>query len=139
MTITFVQPMFLDGPSGGFRVVYEYANQLQQRGSQVTVVHPRNITRQQGAVEAIKSVAWEWKLRKNHRPLVKWIRLNPAIRLALAPDLRERFIPDGDVVIATAFDTAFPVSGYPANKGRKFYLIQSYEDWNGPPGRVHES
>ncbi|MGH8692819.1 MAG: glycosyltransferase family 4 protein, partial [Burkholderiales bacterium] len=44
-----------------------------------------------------------------------------------------------DVVIATAFDTAFPVSGYPANKGRKFYLIQSYEDWNGPPGRVRES
>ncbi len=137
--VTFVLPMFLDSPSGGFKVVYEYANRLQQRGHQVTVIHPRNIEHRAGPIEAVKSVAWGWKLQKNHRPLVTWIPLDPEVRLELAPDLRERFIPDGDRIIATAFDTAFPTSSYSANKGRKFYLIQSYEDWNGPPDRVRAS
>jgi hypothetical protein len=43
MRITFILPMFLASPSGGFRIVYEYANRLQQRGHRVTLVHPRSL------------------------------------------------------------------------------------------------
>src|SRR5262245_50724866 len=59
--ITFVLPMYLNSPSGGFKVVYEYANRLQERGHKVSVVHPRNIERRSGASEIVKSLAWPIK------------------------------------------------------------------------------
>lgn len=57
----------------------------------------------------------------------------------LVPDLREEFIPDGDAIFATAYKTAFRVNGYDERKGRKFYLIQSYESWSGPDNEVRAS
>ena len=131
--------MYLDNPSGGFKVVYEYANRLQRRDHLVSVVHPRNQNQQKGLVEAVKSVGWPYKLKLKHQPLIDWFDVDPGVRLLLTPDLRAEFIPDGDAVFATALDTAVPVSQLPASKGRKFYLIQSWEDWNGPESLAPES
>jgi glycosyltransferase involved in cell wall biosynthesis len=52
------------------------------------------------------------------------------------PDLSGQYIPDADVVVATAWYTAERVTEYPASKGVPFYLIQSWETWNGPEERV---
>ncbi len=137
--ITFVLPMYLDSPSGGFKVVYEYASRLQERGHQISVVHPRNPEPQFELKESVKSIFWDFKLRLKHRPLIPWIDIHRGVRLILAPDLREGFIPDGDAIFATAYQTAFWVDKYGAGKGNKFYLIQSYEDWNGPGEKVRAS
>jgi glycosyltransferase involved in cell wall biosynthesis len=137
--ITFVLPMYLDSPSGGFKVVYEYANRLQERGHNVTVVHPRNTEPQLEVKEMVKSLFWGFKLKLKHRPLVPWINIRPGVRLALVPDLREEFMPDGDAIFATAYKTAFWVNGYGERKGYKFYLIQSYESWSGPDDEVRAS
>lgn len=139
MKITFVLPMYLDSPSGGFKVVYEYANRLQERGHQVTVVHPRNLEPQYEIKELVKSLFWDTKLKLKHRPLIPWMDIHPGVNLMLVPDLREEFIPDGDAIFATAYKTAFRVNGYDERKGRKFYLIQSYESWSGPDNEVRAS
>jgi glycosyltransferase involved in cell wall biosynthesis len=139
MRITFVLPMYLDSPAGGFKVVYEYANRLQRRGHQVAVVHPRNLEPQPAVKERIKSFFWDARLKLKYRPLIPWMDVHPEVRLLLVPDLREEFIPDGDAIFATAYQTAFWVNDYSGKKGKKFYLIQSYEDWNGPEERVRES
>lgn len=139
MQITFVLPMYLNVPSGGFKVVYEYANRLQSRGHRVALIHPRTIERTRGAVESLKRLAWPHKIRWRDRPLVPWFPLHPEVRAQLVPDLGAASIPPGDVIVATAFETAFPVDEYPADRGRKFHLIQSYETWNGPEERVRES
>ncbi|MCI0337219.1 MAG: glycosyltransferase family 4 protein [Acidobacteria bacterium] len=120
-------------------MVYEYANRLQSRGHSVTVVHPRNEAAQRGTIQYVKSHLWKYKLQLKQRPLISWFDLHPGVRLLLMPDLREHFIPDGDTIIATAYNTAFHVDSYPARKGRKFYLIQSYETWQGPEERVRAS
>ncbi len=130
MKITFVLPMFLTSPSGGFKVVYEYANRLAELGHEIAVVHPRTIEPQTGLVEAVKKGFWKPKLRVINRPLVRWFEVSDKVNLILATDLSERNIPDADVIFATASDTAFPVATYSPAKGRKFYLIQSYETWN---------
>jgi glycosyltransferase involved in cell wall biosynthesis len=52
------------------------------------------------------------------------------------PTLAARHIPDADAVIATAWETAEWAAEYPANKGRRFYLIQHLETWSGPEQRV---
>jgi glycosyltransferase involved in cell wall biosynthesis len=45
-------------------------------------------------------------------------------------------VPDGDVVIATAWQTADPVALLPAAKGTGAYLIQHHETWSGSEARV---
>ncbi len=139
MKVTFVLPMYLDSPSGGFKVVYEYASRLQERRHQVSVVHPRNIEPRNEVKDKVKSRLWSFRLRLKHRPLIPWINIHPEVRLVLVPDLREEFIPDGDVIFATAYETAFWVNSYGRRKGRGFYLIQSYENWRGPDDRVRQS
>jgi glycosyltransferase involved in cell wall biosynthesis len=48
-------------------------------------------------------------------------------------------VPVGDVVVATSWETAESVAGYPPDRGRKFYLIQHVEDWSGPRERVEQT
>ncbi|MDX2034602.1 MAG: glycosyltransferase family 4 protein [Blastocatellia bacterium] len=139
MKLTFILPMYLDVPSGGFKVVYEYANRLQGRGHRVTLIHPRTIERAPGVVDALKRVVWPHKIRWRNRPLVPWFPLRPEVEVRLVPDLGAASVPRGDAIIATAYETAFPVAGYPADRGRKFHLIQSYETWSGPEERVRAS
>jgi glycosyltransferase involved in cell wall biosynthesis len=66
-----------------------------------------------------------------------WLKMDPRVRLLCVPSLSERFLPDGDVVVATAWETAEWVSHYPRSKGRGFYFIQHLETWNGPEDRVY--
>jgi len=142
--------MFLESPSGGFKVVYEYANRLQRRGHRVTLVHPRNIVSRSGSlltaesravlIDLIKRSLWAPRLRWRHRSSpVPWFPLDRQVDVKLVTDLRERFIPDGEVIVATAFQTAAPVAGYGRRKGRGYYLIQSFENWMGDEESVRAS
>ncbi len=131
--------MYLDRPAGGFKVVYEYASHLQARGHHVTVVHPRNLDRQTGLKEKLKSLLWPYKIKLKDRGLATWFNMHPDVKLSLVADLGERFIPDGDAIFATAYQTAFHVAGYGAGKGRKFYLIQHHETWLGPEEDVNRT
>lgn len=131
--------MYLNVPSGGFKVVYEYANWLQRRGHQVTILHPRNVIEKQGWMEQVKAELWQYKVRARNRPLLSWFSVDAGVKLVLVPDLRQKFIPDGDAIFATAYETAFPVSTFSPSKGRKLYLIQSYETWSGKECDVNAS
>ena len=55
------------------------------------------------------------------------------------PSLSERYIPDGDIIVATWWSTAYDVAGYGPKKGEKFYLVQHYETWGGPKDTVDAS
>lgn len=132
MNLTFVLPMYLNSPSGGFKVVYEYANRLASFGHQITVVHPRAIEPQPGLIPAVKKRLWKYKQRLVNRPLISWFAVNASVNLLLVSDLREENIPDADVIFATACETAFPVAIFSTHKGKKFSLVQSYETWNQP-------
>jgi len=136
MRITFVLPMYLNRPAGGFKIIYEYANRLQTRGYEVTLVHPRNCDQQTGLRESIKSRLWRNKIRWQNRPVLPWFSINTGIRFVLTPDLREQFVPEGDAVFATGYQTAHAVNQLGPGRGRKFYFIQSYETWLGTPAEV---
>lgn len=139
MRITFVLPLYLNYPAGGFKVVYEYANCLQARGHQVTLVHPRNTEPAKSTIERVKSRIWPLRMHWRDRTLVPWFNLQPGIRVQLVTDLREQNIPVADVVIATGYNTAFWVERYSAEKGRKYYLIQHYETWDGDEAQVNRT
>jgi glycosyltransferase involved in cell wall biosynthesis len=139
MEITFILPRYLNFPAGGFKVVYEYANHLQARGHRVAVVHPRNVAPQAGSIQSMKSYLWPYKIRWRDKKLAPWFPIRDGVRMLLVPDLREDFIPDGDAVFATGYQTAFGVSHYAASKGRKYYLIQHHETWDGDEDEVNRT
>jgi glycosyltransferase involved in cell wall biosynthesis len=117
--------------------VYEYANRLSIRGHQVTVVHPALCQKHSGPLEFARSML-RYLYRKTiagYKPQ-KWFQAEPTVRLLWVPFPSARFIPNGDAVIATAWQTAEWVAAYPASKGMKGYLIQQFENWHGMDERV---
>jgi glycosyltransferase involved in cell wall biosynthesis len=118
-------------------VVYEYANHLSRRGHRVTLVHPALSDAESSPFQIAKRAASfvQRSATRGFRPK-NWFPLERSVRTLWVPTLSSRFIPDGDVVLATAWATAEWVPGYPASKGEKFYLIQSWETWAGPEDRV---
>src|SRR5665647_3046825 len=69
--ITFVLPPFSNYPSGGFKVVYEYANYLVRKGSEVTIIYlsTREIQRYLWSQEVTRS-----GYGHNLLALFRWLR-----------------------------------------------------------------
>jgi glycosyltransferase involved in cell wall biosynthesis len=137
LRVTFVLPRTGEWPSGGLRIVYEHANYLSRRGHLVSVLHPGRLTKEPTRLDYLKN-AVRYALRKvdgRYTPNA-WLTMDPRVRLLCVPSLAARFVPDGDVVIATAWETAEWVCQYSPSKGRGFYFIQHLETWNGPQERV---
>lgn len=138
LKINFVMARTGEWPSGGCRVIFEFANRLCQRGHQVTIVMPGRLVINPTSLDHVKNAA-RYLLRKldgRYTP-ESWLKMDPGVRFICVPSLAERFVPDGDVVIATAWQTAEWVTRYSASKGRAYYLIQHLETWNGPADRVY--
>ncbi|MBI2543771.1 MAG: glycosyltransferase family 4 protein [Candidatus Rokubacteria bacterium] len=109
--------------AGGVRAILTYADRLARRGHAVTVVVPAK-----GSLSAwwrnLKGAEPDWV--PGFQPRVRWVG-----------DLSASSLPDGDVIVATAWQTARPVNAAPARCGRKFYLIQHYESlYHGKPEEV---
>jgi L-malate glycosyltransferase len=141
MQVTFVMPCYPWGPMGGFRVVYEYANQLVARGHAVTVVHPTQVKgprKDLSLYTKLRDFRSRWAVR-NLTPVINWQTIHPDVKLLFVPDIDARHIPDGDAIFATAWNTVAPVLQYVPSKGQKFYLIQGYEACMGPKDSVDET
>src|SRR5262249_44340175 len=70
---------------------------------------------------------------------VSWETVDPRVDLRYVPTASAANIPDGDAVIATAWQTADPVARLGPQKGRGCYFIQHHETWSGRAARVDET
>jgi glycosyltransferase involved in cell wall biosynthesis len=133
-TVTFLLPGGGDVPIGGFKVVYEYANALVDRGWQVSIVHPHFTGSEAIRASSIRR-AGRWikfqrrRLTGSYRP-DRWFEVNPKIKLLYTKTPDVRFMPSADVYVATAWPTASWVAAYPS---AAVYLIQHLETWMGGP------
>lgn len=139
MKITFFLPSYPYAPSGGFKVIYTYANELVKRGHTVFVIHPRIL--QNHYVKPKNKILWIKEKVARFRdifitPKIEWCSIDPRITMLFIPKASSKYFPDADVIIATAWATAEIVENLPSIKGAKYYLIQSYEIWSGPKERV---
>lgn len=131
---TFVLPGFLRRiPVGGVRVTYEFADRLSKRGHAVTVVHPIVPPALPWGVDLrtrLKMIAawigrpiW-WVTDVHVKP--RWFEMSERVRSLLVPNLADRFLPDGDAIVATAWSTAFPVAAARPACGAKAHYV--FED-----------
>lgn len=128
MKITFLLPVPAHNPFGGAKVVYEYANGLTARGHEVTVVHTLapTTTKQGFLYSMVTYIARGIGLRGGVGPR-RWMNVHPGVKIRWAPSLHQRWIPSGDIVIATSWNTAEFAEKYPESCGQKYYFVQDYE------------
>lgn len=128
MKITFLLPVPAHNPFGGAKVVYEYANGLTARGHEVTVVHTlAPSTTSHGILYSMATYfARAAGLRGGVGPQ-RWMSVHPKVKIRWVPSLHHRWVPHGDVVIATSWNTAEYAAKYPEKQGKKYYFVQDYE------------
>ncbi|MEO1179167.1 MAG: glycosyltransferase family 1 protein, partial [Pseudomonadota bacterium] len=126
MKITFVSPP--PNLSGGVRVIAIHAERLAKRGHEVTVVAPRRARTAKAGLRDLGRNLTRGRLTAG--PVTSHYDQLEAARLVLldhAGPVTEADVPDGDIVVATWWETAFSVAAFPASKGRKVYFIQHHE------------
>src|SRR4051812_35045249 len=162
MRINMILPA--DALVGGIRVLAIYAQRLAQRGHQVTVIqprHPRPSFRQ--VIRSLRrNHAWPkapdagpsyfdnivivplaaWS-RDRRRPVTTRSEARVGsfrrIKLPHAGPITAADVPDGDLVLATWWETSEWVWSLPQSKGMKAHFMQDYEIWTGHVPRVDET
>jgi glycosyltransferase involved in cell wall biosynthesis len=139
MKILFLLPQEGTHPFGGFKVVYEYANQLARRKHAVQILHTAQLSPLGVPVSLAErlrifrfvpfAINGRWKPDG-------WFNLDKRVELLWVPTLSRMFLPKADAYIATWWTTAERLARFKDLPGRKFYLLQHLETWAGNPDQV---
>lgn len=134
--INFILPFKLRRPAGGFRVMYEYANRLAHVGYQVHLTFP------------IRTQYMKYRFPYFIRYILSkiegfkrdiWFEFDPDITMSYVPEVKDKYVIDADVVIATWWATVLEMGNLSLTKGRKINLIQGFENWEGHENLLYSS
>lgn len=134
--INFILPFKPRRPAGGFRVMYEYANRLAQKGYSVHLIYP---IKTQYMNYRLPFYARYFLSRLEGFDTNKWFDFDPSIAMSYVPEIKDRYIPDADIVIATWWSTVLDMGALSPEKGRKINLIQGFENWEGHEDLLYKS
>lgn len=126
MDICFVLPGFTRQPIGGYKIVFEYANRLQQDGNKISIVFLND-----DKLQKIKVPFWGRRILVNCITAIepRWFPLSSnIIKISSFQKKYLDKVKESDVVFATGIQTVEVVKNNFKNS-RKFYLIQGYENW----------
>lgn len=134
--INFILPFKPRRPAGGFRVMYEYANRLAKKGYDVHLTFP------------IKTPYMKYRLPYFLRYILskiesfktdRWFPFDSNITMSYVPEVKDKYIPDADIVIATWWATVLEMGKLTPKKGKKINLIQGFENWEGNEDLLYAS
>jgi glycosyltransferase involved in cell wall biosynthesis len=128
MEICFCLPNPSLKPVGGYKIVFEYANRLSERGHKVSIVFgSKSMLKKNKAIpEYFRRVICYFIVKGTPR----WFKLNADIRKFYAYNILDSTVPDGDLIISTAIETVEDVNNLCDKKGRKVSFIQDFENWS---------
>lgn len=131
-SLTFIFPHIATGPTGGYKVVYEYANRLANDGVEVHIVYSGSIywSRKPLRFKLSNIVRYVQTLLRGYSAR-RWFPLDRRVKEHLTFSMNYRHIPKTDIYVATSPYTADYLNDYPIHTANKFYFIQGKEDW-GP-------
>jgi glycosyltransferase involved in cell wall biosynthesis len=138
--LSFILPSPGNIPIGGFKIVYEYANRLTDKGYEVNLIHRYREKKSSNPTKKLYRY-FDFKMLNlfNKFSPNSWFQLNKKVKCLLVPYIENEYIPDADVIFATEWTTAEPVLNLEHKKGRKLYFIQSLETWLGSDEKVLET
>ncbi len=129
-TISFIFPHPVAGPTGGYKVVYEYANRLVADGHTVNIIYSGSLfwSKKSPYYKLTNCVRYVEHLIKGYS-CRKWFALDKRVKEHFTLSLNYRHVPKSDIYICTSPYTAMYVKDYPTD--HKYYFIQGYENWGG--------
>lgn len=129
MIINFVLPGNEDVVIGGYKLVYQYANKLVDKGNEVHITYVERLFKSPYVPKfKRKVILLRNKLIKRGKSSVTWFKLDGRIKMHYNC-ISIQDIVNADAVIATAAPTANWVFDLSSDKGNKFYFIQNLENW----------
>lgn len=133
LNISIILPSFQG--TGGISVLYEYGRRLKARGHRVTYYTPiigYNLHRSHAVMDFAKQIYATFKMFYwiYIRKYVDDVRKSMDADIQTVWSINDFSIRDGDIVIASAWCTAFDVAKLSSSKGEKIYFVQDYEVWD---------
>lgn len=125
--ITFVLPGLPLGASGGFKMVFLYANALVALDAKVTICF---LCKAKSSRPYIPDFLYHRICQERVRKNPRWFPLDGRVEKRCIFDVSESTVPSSDDIVATAAITWRAVNALSEVKGRKHYLIQGYESWD---------
>lgn len=134
--ITFVLPGYSRVPIGGFKIVFEYANQLIRDGYQVCIFFiNKNHLKKYPVPRRLKNVIANYFTQIEP----KWFELDNRIKKISSQQKNAlSYVENSDFVVATAAITADFVKDNFTNS-KKIYLIQGFEKWDMSPEKIYNT
>jgi len=140
MKINFIVPEI--SRTGGMRIIFEYANRLTSRGYNVVLYSP-NIPFN-NYMGMFMPYYIKYRFKYGLKNIITGNKLAENI-FERSFDVKflwmfnDHTIRDADVTVATSWTTSYVVDKLNESKGKKYYLIQDYEQWNSNVEYVDKS
>ncbi len=135
-SISFVFSNFYNHPIGGYKIIFEYANRLTEKGYKVYLTYPVREIEPEDTFKVLRKIKRFITFKLLHCYRVTWFKLNPNVKevfikgFSKGPD--ESFFKKMDYVVATALKTSYYVNKIKSvTDESKYYFIQDYEKWDG--------
>lgn len=135
MKVTFVVKTIPRKIGGGPLIIFKLANFLASKGYDVNILV---VKPDMWARAHLPEVFRKLLVRLSVKLRPMWIELDSRIKKNVVFSDEER-VEISDAIIATAVDTAEFVYNLPAINGKKYYLIQDYENWVLPDSKVQNT
>lgn len=128
--ISFLLPSPISTPGGGFKIILEHANNLAERGHQVTIECPVKIDSQKSLLKDLNYFRLYYKRKcRIGYSCESWFTLHPNIKVRLIWSLDYKNVLPADIYIATEVRTSIFLNEFPIDYSNKYYFIQDYENW----------
>lgn len=127
-SILFVLPRPTEKITGGYQVVFEYANELANKNYDVSIIYDCSELGQRFGIKQkrIKKLLGKYLLSKS-----SWFKLAPTVKELVIGHFSELQKLKADLVIATAVNTVETVyDAFKYSTVELGYLIQDYEKWD---------
>jgi len=130
--IVILMPREGSWPSGGLKVILEYANRMSEDGYNVKLIFP--LFRINEHFDIIHRLYFffftylRYKITKKYVPT--WIQLSKNIKYKFVWSLEKYHYSKNDVFISTAIHTAYSLDKYRVPSDNKYYFIQDFENWD---------
>lgn len=132
--VIFLLPLGPNLPTGGMRVIYDYCNRLALDGYSIIILYAAYFDSTEKTLKRkMKAVAKYCYVKLLFgRNGYTWYKKEQAITERIVWSLNERTIPQAEVYIATAVNTAPYLDRLNVDQEKKFYFIQGYENFIVP-------
>ena len=123
--LTFVLPGLITVPMGGVKVVNRLAELMSARDFIVTLVYPVRL--EMGLIQNLRNQVKCYLDKRNNVSTNLYYQPSDRVDAIVVKEISEKYIPDGDYIVAVGWQTANAVSSLSGRKGSKFYFLQSFE------------